>query len=212
MEWGAGTGRIAVPLAGAGHDVTAVELSGRMAAKGRGKEAGVEWVVGDMRTAEPGRRFGLAICAFNSLLCLLAPEDVLAFLRNAYAHLLPGGLLGIEVSAFSPGELAEAARGSGLQHDFTRGTPDGWFDRLSVSRYDAASRIMEMRLFYELYAEDGKPVVRRAHDLSIRITGHDELTPMLRRAGFEVEAAYGGFQGEPFGAGRDHLVALARRP
>ena len=30
VEWGAGTGRIAAPLAAAGHDVTDVELSGEM--------------------------------------------------------------------------------------------------------------------------------------------------------------------------------------
>ena len=191
---------------------TAVEVSPAMVERGRKKDAGVAWILGDMRTAEPKRRFGLAVCAFNSLLCLLAPEDVRAFLRNAHAHLLPGGLLGIEVSAFSPGELAEVGRDPTLQHDFTRQTPDGWLDRLSVSRYDAASRIMDMRLFYELYAEDGKPAARRAHDLSIRITGHDELVPMLRRVGFGVEAVYGGFEGEPFGPGRDHLIVLARRP
>ncbi len=37
------------------------------------------------------------------------------------------------------------------------------------------------------------------------------LTPlMLRLAGFEVEALYGGFEGEPFTATSDHLLALAR--
>jgi hypothetical protein len=34
---------------------------------------------------------------------------------------------------------------------------------------------------------------------------------MLRLAGFEVEAVYGGFEGEPFAAGSDHLIVLARR-
>ena len=33
---------------------------------------------------------------------------------------------------------------------------------------------------------------------------------MLRLSGFEVEAVYGGFEGEPFAAGSDHLIVLAR--
>ena len=34
---------------------------------------------------------------------------------------------------------------------------------------------------------------------------------MLCLAGFEVEAIYGGFEGEPFTAESDHLIVLARQ-
>lgn len=212
VEWGAGTGRIAVPLAEAGHDVTAVEISGAMVERGRYKSTAVGWTVGDMRSAKLERRYGLAVCAFNSFLCLLDVEDALAFLRNAGEHLAPGGLLGVEVSAFSPEELAEERGGPALRHDFTRELPDGWLDRFSVSRYDAASQIMHMRLFYEMYGASGTLEDRRAHELGIRLVGRAELELMLRLTGFVVEAVYGGFEGEPFESGGDHLVVLARRP
>jgi SAM-dependent methyltransferase len=210
VEWGAGTGRLAIPLAEAGFDVTGVELSGRMVERGREKSEAVEWVRGDMRSAKLGRRYGLAVCAFNSFLCLLSVDDALQFLRNARAHLQPGGLLGIEVSAFSPEELVDPPDGPRLQHDFTRELPGGRLVRSSVSRYDAASQLLAMRLFYELYGASGELDDTRAHDLTIRVTGRDELGLMLRLAGFEVEAVYGGFEGEPFEAGSDHLIVLAR--
>ena len=38
-----------------------------------------------------------------------------------------------------------------------------------------------------------------------------EVELMLRLAGFEVEAVYGGFEGESFIADSDHLIVLARR-
>jgi len=212
VEWGAGTGRIAVPLATAGHDVTAVEVSERMVERGRKKRDSVRWVVGNMRDAKAGRRFGLAVCAFNSFLCLLTVEDALAFLRNAREQLEPGGLLGIEVSSFSPEELAQEPGGPALRYDFTRESADGGLDRFSVSRYDPASQMLSMHLFYELYGADGKLEEKRAHDLAIRLTNRDEMTLMLRLAGFEVEAVYGGFEGEPFAAWSDHLIVLARRP
>jgi SAM-dependent methyltransferase len=211
VEWGAGTGRIATPLAEAGFRVTAVELSERMVEEGRKKGDKVEWVHGDMRSVKLERRYRLAVCAFNSFLCLLGVDDALASLRNAREHLEPGGLLGIEVSAFSPEELAEEPGGPELRHDFTRELPDGRLDRFSISRYDAASQLLRMHLFYELYDASGELKERRAHDLTIRVVGRGELELMLRLAGFEVEAVYGGFEGEPFAAESDHLIVLARK-
>jgi SAM-dependent methyltransferase len=210
IEWGAGTGRIAVPLATAGQDVTAVELSGPMVERGEPKTESVEWIVGDMRDVDTGRRYGLAVCAFNSFLCLKSVDQALAFLRNAGEHLVPGGLLGIEVSAFSPEELVDPPGGPALRHDFTRSLPEGRLERFSVSRYDAATQLMEMRLFYERYDATGTLENRRAHDLTIRIAHRDELELMLRLAGFEVEAVYGDFEGEPFTSTSDHLIMLAR--
>ena len=211
VEWGAGTGRIAVPLARAGSDVTAVELSENMIEVGRKKDAPVRWVNGDMRTVKLGGRYRLALCAFNSFLCLPSPDDALAFLHNAREHLQPGGLLGIEVSAFSPEELYDPPGGPQLRHDFTRKLPQGDLNRFSTSRYDAASQVLTMRLFYELYEASGElRGRRRAHDLTIRVTERDEMGLMLRLAGFDVEAVYGGFEGEPFVSGSDHLILLSR--
>ena len=212
VEWGAGTGRLAAALSRADFEVTAVEVSKGMLKKGREKSDAVEWVNGDMRGVKLARRYGLAVCAFNSFLCLRSQEDALAFLRNSHKHLEPGGLLGIEVSAFSPEELCEDPGGAALRHDFTRETPQGRLERFSVSRYDAASQLLLMRLFYELYDREGKLESKRTHELTVRIVGRGELELMLRLAGFEIDAVYGGFEGEPFIAESDHLIALARRP
>jgi SAM-dependent methyltransferase len=211
IEWGAGTGRIAVPLSVAGHDVTAVEISRQMVERIEEKSRSIGRVVGDMRSLDPGQRYGLSVCAFNSFLCLKSVDDALAFLRNAHEHLVPGGLLGIEVSAFSPEELVDLPGGPALRHDFTRELVDGRLERLSVSRYDSATQLMHMRLFYERYDASGTLQNRRAHDLTIRIVGQSELDLMLRLTGFQVEAVYGGFEGEPFTSTSDHLIVLARK-
>jgi SAM-dependent methyltransferase len=175
------------------------------------KSRSIGRVVGDMRSLDPGQRYGLSVCAFNSFLCLKSVDDALAFLRNAHEHLVPGGLLGIEVSAFSPEELVDLPGGPALRHDFTRELVDGRLERLSVSRYDSATQLMHMRLFYERYDASGTLQNRRAHDLTIRIVGQSELDLMLRLTGFQVEAVYGGFEGEPFTSTSDHLIVLARK-
>ena len=210
IEWGAGTGRLAAPLTESGFGVAAVEVSGEMVERGRNKSGAVEWIQGDMRNVKLEESCNLAICAFNSFLCLLSLDEALAFLRNAKEHLAPGGLLGIEVSAFGPEELSDG-RDPGLRHDFTRELPRGKLERFSVSRYDAASQILVMQLFYETYGPEGNLESKRKHELAIRVVGRGELELMLRLAGFEVEAIYGGFEGEPFTDESDHLIALARR-
>jgi SAM-dependent methyltransferase len=211
VEWGAGTGRISAPLAAAGHDLTAVELSTQMIERGREKDRTIEWVPKDMRIANLGRCYGLAVCAFNSFLCLRNVDDALSFLGNAREHLAPGGLIGVEVSAFSPEELVDPPGGPVLHHDLTRELSEGRLDRFSVSSYDAATQLMHMRLFYERYDASGTLENRRTHDLTIRTTNRDELMLMLRLSGFEVEAVYGGFEGEPYTSASDHLIVLARR-
>lgn len=211
IEWGAGTGRIAIPLSKAGFDVTAVEVSGEVVERSWSKAGNIEWICGDMRNVKLDKRYRLAVCAFNSFLCLTSLDDALAFLVNAKEHLEPGGLIGIEVSAFTPEELAEEVDGPNRQHDFTRRMPEGKLERFSISHYDAVSQLLEMRLFYELYGGDGDLARRREHDLTIRVTNRDEMILMLRLAGFEVKAVYGGFEGEPFTAESDHLILLARR-
>ncbi len=181
-----------------------------MAERGRQKGEDVRWMVGDMRSAKLGQRYGLAVCGFNSFLCLLSPDDALDFLRNAREHLVPGGLLGIEVSAFAPEELVDPPGDPKLQHDFAREFARGRLDRYSLSRYDTASQILAMRLFYELCDPAGTLLERRSHELTIRVVWRTELELMLRLAGFEVEAVYGAFGGEPFTAESDHLVVLGR--
>jgi SAM-dependent methyltransferase len=211
VDWGAGTGRLAIPLAQAGFDLSAVELSERMIERGRQKSETVEWIPGDMRSTTLGRHYSLALCGFNSFLCLKEVDDALTALRNIREHLVSGGLLGIEVSAFSPEELAEESGGPALRYDLARELPHGNMKRFSVSRYDAATQLLSMSLFYELYSVSGELETKRAHELVIRVTGRDELDLLLRLSGFEVEAVYGGFEGEPFTSDSDHLIVLARR-
>ena len=99
LEYGAGNGRIAIPMARGGLDVTAVDLSGPMLADFRTSLAKeppdvqkrVRIVHGDMREVRLRRRFPLVIAAFNTFLHLYTRQDVEGFLARVRAHLAPGG-------------------------------------------------------------------------------------------------------------------------
>ncbi|MCW3029299.1 MAG: Methyltransferase type 12 [Solirubrobacterales bacterium] len=96
LEVGAGCGRVALDLAAAGHEVTALDLDRRLldALSARAAGMAVETVCADARTFELGRRdFALCLAPMQTVQLLGGEAGRVEFLRRARAHLRPGGLL-----------------------------------------------------------------------------------------------------------------------
>jgi SAM-dependent methyltransferase len=97
LDLGAGTGRVALDLARAGHEVVALDLDANLLDALRERAAAgrlpVEAVQGDARDYALGRRFALVIAPMQTVQLLGGAEGRAAFLRAAAAHLCPGGLL-----------------------------------------------------------------------------------------------------------------------
>ena len=100
LDLGGGTGRVAWPLADAGHAVTTLDLSEPMLAVARARAsshpaptaARLTFVHADMRSLDLGRSFGLAIAPGRVFQFLLTPEDQRSALDAIRRHLRPGGL------------------------------------------------------------------------------------------------------------------------
>lgn len=99
VDFGAGTGRIALPLADRGYDVTAVEPCREMLVQ-LAKKPGAEKVIQiqvsmqDFRTQKP---FDFATCVFTVLLYLLDEEALDKSLQAAADALKSGGFLLIDI-------------------------------------------------------------------------------------------------------------------
>jgi SAM-dependent methyltransferase len=93
LELGIGTGRLALPLALEGYNVSGVEASPRMASTLRAKTPGerVRVIVGDFAEVEFDGPYDL-IYSVESVLCILYPrERLLGCLRRVARSLKPGG-------------------------------------------------------------------------------------------------------------------------
>src|SRR5688500_19264734 len=100
LEFGIGTGRVAVPLAARGVRVAGIELPLPMIEQLRKKvdEATIPVVVGDMATADaPPGKYALVYLMFNTISNLLTQAEQVACFRNAARHLEPGGRFVIEL-------------------------------------------------------------------------------------------------------------------
>ena len=220
LEIGSGTGRVLIPIARAGIEITGLDLSPSMLSVCRQRllaepdpvRARVELVEGDMRRFDLGLSFNLATIPFRAFQHLVSVEDQLACLGSIRRHLVPGGTLILDL--FNP-SLEALMRPVGVEAEDTPETllPDG--RRLSrtfqITSQDRAAQANQVELIYHVTHPDGR-TERLVHGFTMRYLFRYEAEHLLVRAGFDVAALYGGYDRSPFGATYPgELIFVARK-
>lgn len=99
LEFGIGTGRVAIPLHQRGIQVDGIDLSEAMLAQLQAKPGAehINTTGGDFATTTVPGTYNLVYLVFNTINNLTTQEAQVACFRNAAAHLEPGGHFVIEV-------------------------------------------------------------------------------------------------------------------
>lgn len=211
LDVGAGTGRIALPLARAGHVVTALDPSPAMldVARRRAAAEGLDltFLGGGLPGAElPPAAFSAVIFANDILLACSTPGEQAAALRAAAGALAPHGRLAVDVAG--PGHWLDP-EGNGEPLLAFSGDLAG--DVLAVwhTRHDdLASRTRHLRVRYELNGANGRQrCVESEHVL--RYVTRDELGLMLESAGLRVLDTWGDFVLAPLTNASERLIVTA---
>jgi SAM-dependent methyltransferase len=215
LELACGTGRCLLPLAGAGHAVTGLDVSPAMLeqlhqkAVGAGLAGQVESIAGDMRDFSLGRTFGLIFVALNSLMHLETQAEQGAALASAARHLDPDGRLVIDL--FNPDvALPEPVQEGQLFLHCLKTLPGGvHLLHFQSPTVDRARQLVSMANFYDQIGADGA-VVRQVAPFALRYLSAAELELLLPIAGLTVEAIYGSYDLEPYDTGSPRLIVVAR--
>lgn len=109
LEFGIGTGRLALPLIELGHRVAGIDGSAEMAEKLRAKPggAGIRVEVGDFSETQVEGQFGLVVLAMNTIYALPSQEAQVRCFRNAARHLRAGGLFVADAWIPDPGAFRD---------------------------------------------------------------------------------------------------------
>jgi len=218
LELAVGSGRLAGPLAAAGHEVVGVDLdpamlrraAARVSAVGRAVAGRLQLVEGDARSIrlpEAGS-FRLAFLALNSLLVMGGRADQLAVLRTLAAHLTPDGTAIVDVWLPDAGDLA--AYDGRVSLEYIRENPGTGrlVTKLASARHDTATGVVDLVTIYD-EGGTGEPTVRWTRRDRLHLVGASELQAMAVEAGLRVEVVAGGYDLLPLGPGDDRAVLLA---
>ncbi|MFC2023786.1 class I SAM-dependent methyltransferase [Chloroflexota bacterium] len=217
LELGCGTGRLVVPLAQEGYQVTGVDLSEAMIDRARGKVAEQDLseratlVMQDIRRLELEDRFTLAYSAINSFMHLTSADDQLTALVQIRRHLQPGGLLVLDLFNPDPGRLADSHGQVILDKVLTDPASGSRLMKFHTERVDLGRQLVHVTLFVDRVDDRGS-VQRTLFPFTLRYLYRDELVLLLRHAGFELETIYGSYDLDEFTGDSERLIAVAARP
>jgi ubiquinone/menaquinone biosynthesis C-methylase UbiE len=214
LELACGTGRVALPLAEAGLDVTGVDDADAMLAIAQRKADAapaalrdrLTLVNGDMTALDLGRKFGLVFVAFRSFQLLPTVEQQRQALQAMRRHLRPGGRLALHL--FDPRlELLIGDGGAGRvmagTHPVTGRRYAGEVLRCHIDH--VAQVRWDLWRYTELGAND-EVLAEATRQMTLRWTYRWELHHLLEVCGFKVEAEYSSFAGAAPVYGEEMIV------
>jgi SAM-dependent methyltransferase len=199
LEFGIGTGRIALPLAQRGVVVLGIDVSNAMVARLHQKPGGedIAVTIGDFSTTKMTGSFSLVYLVFNTIMNLTTQAAQVACFRNAASHLDPGGCFVIEVGVpglrlLPPGETIHAFLVSEARWGF--------------DEYDIANQGMTSHHFEIV---DGS--VERL-SVPFRYAWPSEYDLMAELAGMRLRERWGGWKREPFTSESTKHVSVWEKP
>ena len=216
LELGCGTGRLVVPLARGGLDVTGVDVSPAMLERARQKVAAanlgerVTLLEQDIRDLDLPGGFGLAIAATNTFMHLLTADDQLKALASIHSALRPGGLFVLDVLNPDLGRLLEPGGQMHLDKVMTDPQTGHSLLKTHTQTVDLARQTLHVTLIVDEIGDDAS-VQRTLFPFSLRYMFRAELELLLRCAGYRLEAIYGSYDLDDYAADSEIMLAVARR-
>lgn len=216
LELGCGSGRVLVPLAQAGFQLTGVDTSTEMLARARRRIAAAavggraSLVDHDIATVSLDRTFGLAFIQVNSFMHLNTSQRQRQALQCWHRHLRPGAALLIDL--FNPDllTLIEADGRLLLDQQWHDDDTGATVVKQLTRRIDLSTQLQETIFVYDEVFPDGQSR-RTIIPFTMRFLWRAEAELLLELCGYRLERVYGGYDMHEYDAESPRMILVARR-
>lgn len=196
LELCCGTGRLTIPIAHEGYDITGVDFTLSMLehAKVKACEAGleIEFIKADIRYLNLQKKYDLIFIPFNSIHHLYQNKDLFKVLRVVKNHLKEGGVFLFD--CFNP-NIQLIAKGEKELIKIAEYTTDDKREILikEIMSYESDVQINHIKWYF--YINDEFDSIQ---NLDMRLFFPQELDSYLEWSGFKIIHKFGGFDEEVF--------------
>ena len=213
LELACGSGRVLLPLAQEGYELTGVDSSEKMLALAQQRlqekqlAAHCQLIKQDMRTLQIGQKYRLAIIALGSFGHIATRTDQQSTLAALRAHLSPRATLILDISN-ADARYMEDLSGQVL-HQGTWPMQDGYHYTHFVSPAASPEKhLLELTHFYERHQQGG-PVERTVITTQLYLFERIEMELLLEQAGFVVKDVYGDYDLGAFSLASPRMICVA---
>ncbi|BAX81690.1 class I SAM-dependent methyltransferase [Labilibaculum antarcticum] len=196
LELCCGTGRLTLPIAKDGYDISGVDYTSSMLEQAKVKASAggldVEFIEADIRTLDLPEKYDLIFIPFNSIHHLYKNEDLFKAFNVVKNHLKEGGLFLLD--CFNPNIqfIAESEKEQKEIAEYT--TKDGREVLIKqIMRYENKTQINRIEWHYFINGE-----FNSIQNLDMRLFFPQELDSYLEWNGFNIIHKFGGFEEEAF--------------
>ncbi|MGM0509891.1 MAG: class I SAM-dependent methyltransferase [Thermoplasmatota archaeon] len=210
LELACGTGRVTLPLADEGIDVTGIDTSEKMLQrakhKAEKKDLNPDFIQSDMTDFSLNRTFNTILIPVNTLQVLLKVKEYEVLFNNVREHLADEGRFIFQI--FNP-DLDILTRDPKEKFDIIEYDDPYGRGKIQVrenSRYDSPTQILHITWYYYIEEDLYKEV-----DWKLRILFPKEIDTLLRYNGFKVENKYGDHERNDFNDESKMQIIVAKK-
>ncbi len=211
LEIACGTGRITIPMAKNGFDVTGIDISQPMLDHANKKSESLEnkpvFLNKDCRDFDLKKQFNLIYFPFNSITHLHNFIDIKNCFTCIKKHLAPDGRF--IISVFNPSLKVLIRPQTNLYTVTEYNHPDGTgkVTLKESNEYDQASQINH--IMWHFFKDSDSPVF--SAPLNMRMFFPKELDALLTYNGFEIENKYGSFDKSSFTSESMNQIVVCKK-
>lgn len=212
LEVACGTGRITLPLARMGINITGLDVSDGMLKQAKSKADSenlkIAWIKADCRNFDLNKKFKLIYIPFNSMQHLHDTNSIESFLNCVKRHLDSDGIFALDV--FNP-SLQILTRSNEKRFPvFKHPNPDNFNEEVVVEEtnvYDRKTQINHIKWYFSI----GDKKDAQVHELNMRCYFPQELDILLKYNGFEILNKYGDWTKKEFTAADMKQIIVCKK-